>query len=246
MATPPCLSPFELESARYFVDEDGGGGDDFSSGYLEDALLEFGDRSKRRRLSFSSSDRAFLLGYVNSGTQCNLPSQDYRQLSSTEISRTTEVTDDLGGISVLFGEEETMNAASETQASSEDATSFSSLDSSTCYPISHARRIPNATPSGIAGCLLETEKRENPGVIKGVAYPFALVKPGGSEDDVTLEDINARILMTPSRPVRHPVGDFAGRPYGGGPGLSGKAVVGLTRVNTQGGRGSITIIRTKG
>ncbi|KAI4340272.1 hypothetical protein MLD38_025125 [Melastoma candidum] len=241
MATPPCLSPFELDSAGYFVDGD----DDFSSGYLEDVMLEFGDRSKRRRLSFSSSNRAFLLGYVNSGTQCGLPSQDYHQLCSTKIGGPTGVTDELGGISISTDEEETMNAASETQASSEDATSFSSLDSSTCHPLVHARRIPNPAPSGIAG-FPERVKRKMTGVIKGVAYPFVLVKPGGSENDVTLEDINARILMTPPRPVRHPVGDFAYRPYRGGPGLSGKVVVGLTRLNTQGGRGSITIIRTKG
>lgn len=78
-------------------------------------------------------------------------------------------------------------------------------------------------------------------------YPFGLVKPGGREEDVTLNDINERILMTPSRPVRHPVGDFASRPCVStqGPGLSGKAVVALTRIQTQ-GRGTVTIIRTKG
>lgn len=80
-----------------------------------------------------------------------------------------------------------------------------------------------------------------------VAYPFALVKPGGREGDVTLNDINERILMRPTRPVRHPVGDFACRPCVSteGPGLSGKEVVALTRIHTQ-GRGTITIIRTKG
>lgn len=85
-------------------------------------------------------------------------------------------------------------------------------------------------------------------MIKGLVYPFALVKPGAEEGEVTLNDINERILMPPTRPVRHPVGDFAcrpcvSRPYG--PGLSGKAVVALTRIHTQ-GRGTITIIRTKG
>lgn len=80
-----------------------------------------------------------------------------------------------------------------------------------------------------------------------VVYPFAVVKPGGSEEDVTLNDINERILMPPTRPVRHPVGDFACRPCvsAQGPGLSGKAVVALTKIHTQ-GRGTITIIRTKG
>lgn len=84
-------------------------------------------------------------------------------------------------------------------------------------------------------------------MIRKVVYPFALVKPGGVEGDITLNDINERILMPPTRPVRHPVGDFACRPCvsADGPGLSGKAVVALTRIHTQ-GRGTITIIRTKG
>lgn len=82
---------------------------------------------------------------------------------------------------------------------------------------------------------------------KRVAYPFAVVKPGGLEGDVTLNDINERILMRPTRPVRHPVGKFACHPFvsGDGPGLSGKAVVALTRIQTQ-GRGTVTIIRTRG
>lgn len=80
-----------------------------------------------------------------------------------------------------------------------------------------------------------------------VAYPFALVKPGGTEEDVTLGDINRRILMRPSRPVRHPVGEFACVPsaFSGRPGLSGKDVVTLTRIHTI-GNGTITIIRTRG
>lgn len=85
-------------------------------------------------------------------------------------------------------------------------------------------------------------------VIKKVVYPFAVVKPGGREGDVTLNDINERILMPPTRPVRHPVGAFACRPNcvsPHGPGLSGKAVVALTKIQTR-GRGTITIIRTKG
>lgn len=81
-----------------------------------------------------------------------------------------------------------------------------------------------------------------------VVYPFAVVKPGGIEGDVTLNDINERILMPPTRPVRHPVGDFACRscvsPQGSS-GISGKAVVALTKIHTQ-GKGTITIIRTKG
>ncbi|KAG6396803.1 hypothetical protein SASPL_142960 [Salvia splendens] len=100
---------------------------------------------------------------------------------------------------------------------------------------------PNIFASGGSG-----EKRKKRLVAK-VVYPFALVKPGGFEGDATLNDINERILMPPTRPVRHPVGDFACRPLVSpdGLGLSGKAVVAFTRIHTQ-GRGTITIVRTKG
>ncbi|KAL1568680.1 hypothetical protein AAHA92_00265 [Salvia divinorum] len=90
--------------------------------------------------------------------------------------------------------------------------------------------------------IYASEKRKKRVVAK-VVYPFALVKPGGFEGDATLNDINERLLMPPTRPVRHPVGDFACRPPDG-LGLSGKAVVAFTRIHTQ-GRGTITIVRTR-
>lgn len=92
-------------------------------------------------------------------------------------------------------------------------------------------------------CIIENSDYEKK---KGVVYPFGVVKPGGREEDVTLNDINKRILMPSARPVRHPVGVFACRPSvsAHGPGLSGKAVVAFTKIQTL-GRGTITIIRTK-
>ncbi|KAG4206100.1 hypothetical protein ERO13_A04G143300v2 [Gossypium hirsutum] len=92
-----------------------------------------------------------------------------------------------------------------------------------------------------------SDKKKNKRVIKSVVYPFALVKPGGIEGDMTLNDINQRLLMPPTRPIRHPVGDSACRPCmsADGTGLSGKAVTALTKIYTK-GSGSITIIRTKG
>ncbi|KXG31190.1 hypothetical protein SORBI_3004G314100 [Sorghum bicolor] len=91
------------------------------------------------------------------------------------------------------------------------------------------------------------EEKEKRGV--GVLYPFAVVKPLGLDDGrmTTLDDVNQRILKRPARPVRHPVGPFACGPAvtAHGLGLSGKAVVSLTKIRT-GGNGTITIIRTRG
>jgi hypothetical protein len=91
------------------------------------------------------------------------------------------------------------------------------------------------------------EEKEKRGV--GVLYPFAVVKPLGLDDGrmTTLDDVNQRILKRPARPVRHPIGPFACGPAvtAHGLGLSGKAVVSLTKIRT-GGNGTITIIRTRG
>ncbi|XP_062221350.1 uncharacterized protein LOC133920785 [Phragmites australis] len=98
--------------------------------------------------------------------------------------------------------------------------------------------------SPLAGGWLTGEKRG-----AGVLYPFAVVKPLGLDDGrmTTLSDVNQRILKRPARPVRHPVGAFACGPAvsARGLGLSGKAVISLTRIRT-GGKGAITIVRTRG
>uniref|UniRef100_A0A0D9W406 Protein XRI1 n=1 Tax=Leersia perrieri TaxID=77586 RepID=A0A0D9W406_9ORYZ len=70
-----------------------------------------------------------------------------------------------------------------------------------------------------------------------VAYPFTLIKPSWEEGDViTLKDINRRIRAPPKK-APETLGTSA---------FSGKPVIGKTRIRTDGGRGSITILRTKG
>ena len=69
-----------------------------------------------------------------------------------------------------------------------------------------------------------------------VAYPFTLIKPSWEEGDVTLQDINQRIHAPPKK-APESLGTSA---------FSGKPVIGKTRIRTEGGKGSITILRTKG
>jgi hypothetical protein len=75
------------------------------------------------------------------------------------------------------------------------------------------------------------------------------VKPGGVEGETTIKDINQQMMMSPSKPIPHPVAveDSVIHPCisNSGYGISGKKVAALTRIQTR-GRGSITIIRTKG
>ncbi|XP_010245831.1 PREDICTED: protein XRI1-like isoform X2 [Nelumbo nucifera] len=225
---------------------------DLSTGYLQDALVEWSDRFKRRRLQFSSNDQTsfdfdhLLQSYSNSNCTEN-PLKNYNCLSqqTTEIngvSAMSSISDEETIVSEIKTTEETMSAPETlTHGSSGSSCKNPQKPSSCTYDKDNLliSRYPLSSSEGRC-----QRKRK---VITGVAYPFALVKPGGVEGDVTLNDINQRILMPPTRPVRHPVGDFACRPCvsPSGTGLSGKAVVALTRIHTQ-GRGTITIIRTRG
>lgn len=77
-----------------------------------------------------------------------------------------------------------------------------------------------------------------------VAYPFAFIKPCGAHGDVTLKDINQRIRTPPPLKPKHRNEDpSASYPTSA---FSGKPVVGKTKIHTEGGKGSITIMRTKG
>ncbi|KFK43709.1 hypothetical protein AALP_AA1G162900 [Arabis alpina] len=176
-----------------------------STGYLEDALVEFSLRSKRRRLSFNADDKPN--NHFDN-------SQNHRGLSENYSCTSRQFAGDESPNSSI-------NISSHTSNYSKNSFEPSS---------STSKKINN-----------EYDKK------KRVVYPFGVVKPGGREEDVTLNDINKRILMPTARPVRHPVGVFAGRPSvsAHGPGLSGKAVVAFTKIQTL-GRGTITIIRTKG
>ncbi|CAI9762643.1 unnamed protein product [Fraxinus pennsylvanica] len=75
-----------------------------------------------------------------------------------------------------------------------------------------------------------------------IVYPFAFIKPCGMHGDVTLKDINQRIL-TPSEREENNEDHAVSYPTSA---ISGKPVVGKTKIRTEGGKGSITITRTKG
>ncbi|CAL5427802.1 unnamed protein product [Camellia sinensis] len=231
-ATPPFFSPLES---------------DFSTGYLQDALFEFNERSKRRRLLVFADN-----GYkeTNEPVKTEFQArQSYWDTNNTEncsenFSYQSQITSCYGvsGEPILremkTPEEEisASEAFESSQSSHKDSVNTNYIpDKETLYS------LDPISPSEVG------EKRKKRVMTKRLVYPFALVKPGGIEGDVTLNDINERILMPPTRPVRHPVGDYACRPLVSpdGPGLSGKAVVAFTRIHTQ-GRGTITIIRTKG
>lgn len=81
-------------------------------------------------------------------------------------------------------------------------------------------------------------------VASSVAYPFAFIKPCGFQGDVTLKDINQRICTPP--PTKSKESDEDPSVSFPTSAFSGKPVVGKTKIRTEGGKGSITIMRTKG
>ncbi|KAF8378848.1 hypothetical protein HHK36_030197 [Tetracentron sinense] len=213
---------------------------DLSTGYLEDALVEWSDRCKRKRLLVYSDDQAnlsndLLENYWNSNCTGD-PFEDFNYLS--HISNANRITDEPINTSMSSFSDGATILVPEIKTPEEGVSFPETLNSSTSSNKDTVKTNCISSPEG--GC----QKKKK--VITRVVYPFELVKPGGIKGDVTLDDINERILMPPTRPVRHPVGDFACRPCVSpdGPGLSGKAVVALTRIHTQ-GSGTITIIRTK-
>ncbi|XP_074558078.1 protein XRI1-like isoform X2 [Curcuma longa] len=78
-----------------------------------------------------------------------------------------------------------------------------------------------------------------------VAYPFALIKPCGVHGDLTLSDINRRIHAPPPSKSKHTKNNDPFDLYPTSA-FSGKPVVVKTKICTEGGQGSITIMRTKG
>ncbi|KAG6507834.1 uncharacterized protein LOC121983134 [Zingiber officinale] len=193
-----------------------------STGYLQDAVAGWSSRSKRRRLASSPSH-----------VHCPAP------------LTTGDFQDILQGFlnSSYFGDP----LLDQSRRPIEPGSTSPCGKSLRCFKELQPKAIQD--PNSNAKVLtLKACERRGCSKKKSIAYPFAVVKPGGVDGGVTLDDINAQLLKRPRRPVRHPVGEFAGGPRvvsPAGPGLSGKAVVSMTRIQTR-GRGTITIIRTKG
>ncbi|CAA2961152.1 Hypothetical predicted protein [Olea europaea subsp. europaea] len=83
--------------------------------------------------------------------------------------------------------------------------------------------------------------RSPPKLASSVVYPFAFIKPCGMHGDLTLKEINRRIHTPHTMPEKEdPSFSYPTSA------ITGKPVVGKTKIHTEGGKGSITIMRTKG
>ncbi|XP_020577233.1 uncharacterized protein LOC110022562 isoform X2 [Phalaenopsis equestris] len=247
MAMENCLLAFGVGDhlfQPFSLDVESPMSSEAATGYLQDAVVEWRERCKRRRMVLpfcfdppmaavvpTTAEDIHEILQMFWGSDC--AGNTYGELDSLFQESST-----VSGNNFSFWAE----AKERTGAKIQKETLFSPPSSSSqeiCSTILAVKKKKEENGD-------RTMKRRK----KKVAYPFAVLKPAGLEEgEVTLAEINRRIMMRPMRPVRHPVGEYKCLPcvadVGGGPGLSGKAVVGLTRIHTR-GKGSITIVRTRG
>ncbi|KAL6613927.1 hypothetical protein ACP70R_036197 [Stipagrostis hirtigluma subsp. patula] len=77
-----------------------------------------------------------------------------------------------------------------------------------------------------------------------VAFPFELIKPCSFDGNVTLSDINQKIHAPPPYNIKHKSDEEPNSCSASA--ISGKPVFHKTKIHTEGGKGSITITRTRG
>ncbi|XP_068663464.1 protein XRI1-like [Aristolochia californica] len=215
---------------------------DSTSGYLQDAVTEWSSPCKRRRVQLFQDDQTVDDPDEFLQSCWNLNYTEDALANYSILSRNFEDDSPNSSFSSIIDVVKTPVTAATPKIEEEENISCLSSSKKSSLTGDKDEKAPS-TDSADPPLSSENPDRRR----KKIVYPFAWVKPGGVEGDVTLNEINARILRRPNRPVRHPIGEFACLPFCSpdGPGLSGKSVVALTRVHTH-GNGTITIIRTRG
>ncbi|CAH8359491.1 unnamed protein product [Eruca vesicaria subsp. sativa] len=104
------------------------------------------------------------------------------------------------------------------------------------------RPVTRSSPNVIFKAGRKYSARPVPKLASSIIYPFAFIKPSGVHGDMTLKDINQIIQTPPAKPKENK----AEPPVLQTSAFSGKPVVGKTKIHTEGGKGSITIMRTRG
>lgn len=112
------------------------------------------------------------------------------------------------------------------------------------YEASVVKDLPLQPPQNSCFKGKQSYRQTSTKVASSIVYPFNFIKPCKFHGDVTLKDINQWICPPPPAKVKKSNEDpSASYPTSA---FSGKPVVGKTKIRTEGGKGSITIMRTKG
>ncbi|KAH6769935.1 hypothetical protein C2S52_014738 [Perilla frutescens var. hirtella] len=150
-----------------------------------------------------------------------------------------------GWIADCFNDPEMHFSIEETTGAQSSDVQVDNRELSNTTPEYDANAVENHhvhSPGNVVFKGRKSYMRTSPKLASSVVYPFTFIKPCGVHGDVTLKDINKRIHTPPKSKqneqdpsVSYPTSAFSGKP-----------VVGKTKIRTEGGEGSITILRTKG
>ncbi|KAJ1388155.1 hypothetical protein SESBI_39340 [Sesbania bispinosa] len=184
---------------------------DTSTGYLEDAIAGWGIWCKQHNLPPYSQDQKKTQYLV-----------DQEELFPTFSSTAAQIIHDHKKFSTR------------SLSSSQNHTHATAVKHDSAQKSCASRESDENDASVLSTTSFHSNNKRG-GHWKKVAYPFDLVKPGGVEGETTLKDINHQMLMNPSKPIPHPVGDSKTHPCisNRGFGISGKEVTALTRIHTQ-------------
>ncbi|KAE9611117.1 hypothetical protein Lalb_Chr07g0194281 [Lupinus albus] len=171
-----------------------------------------------------------------SGTTDNASASGYEDLLSTE-----------GWFAECFNDAEMQFSPDDLNISGADGVQFNVAGLSDATPSCEQNLVQKQVTRTRGNIIFKGRKsfiRTPTKLASSVAYPFAFIKPSGAHGDVTLKEINQRIRTPPpSKSKQSSDDDPSVYPKSA---FSGKPVVGKTKIRTEGGKGSITIMRTKG
>ncbi|KAL9660273.1 hypothetical protein QQ045_025086 [Rhodiola kirilowii] len=230
---------------------------------FEDSRVYSSQAKRRRMLQFTDEPIEFPLcteelspAYLNSkaseeSVESLLPeispwddrSSDFMSASNFEMMEPDKWLAELLNDTDMNAEDMTLSADSDVQFSISD---FCEVQPNyEAPPIQNfAPPVPEPAPKKLSGKVIFKGRKsyiQTPiKLASSVAYPFTFIKPCPAKGGMTLQDINQKI-HTP--PPKKPDPLTTNLPKSA---FSGKLVVGKTRIRTEGGKGSITIMRTRG
>lgn len=168
-----------------------------------------------------------------SGTNCLLNSDGTDELPEewlVDCSQDTEPG---------FPAEEMNSPAAATEKDVDTSAHQNASPSQQSIVVNNNRAQARPTPLKAGKSIIGAKKART-----SVAFPFELIKPSSIRGDVTLSDINEKLHAPPPYKIRHKSDEEPSSLQASA--ISGKPVVHKTKIHTEGGKGSITITRTRG
>ncbi|XP_029126664.1 protein XRI1 isoform X1 [Cajanus cajan] len=231
---------------------------------LEECRETYSQVKRRRMLQFNSQDRdeslsneEMSLSYLKNGkedpikdifpevSQWMSGASDYT-LGSASASGYVELESTERWLAEYFNDAEMDICSEEFNFSGLDDVQIDVAELSAVTPSHEQNAVQKLVPRTPRNIIFKGRKsfiHTPTKLASSVAYPFAFIKPSGAHGDVTLKEINQRIRTPPPLKAKESIDDPSAYPKSA---FSGKPVVGKTKIRTEGGKGSITIMRTKG